>query len=395
MVTLEPRGRVTNTSDREHWLIFSDDWGRHPSSCQYLTRRLLNRVEVTWVNTIGMRPPRWDRATLDRVVGKLYQAAKPKTRIVDTNKDDRRPRVLSPWMWPWFKRCWDRDWNRWLLGTQLRRLLARVPRPSIALTTIPIVADLMGQLPVDRWVYYCVDDFSQWPGLDQETMGRMEECVIRRADSLIAASVSLQDRLRRLGRDAELCTHGVDLETWQVPGPITFRWPLPIAGPTALFWGVIDRRLDTPLLSHLATTYPELSIVLVGPTQQPDPALRSLPNIHFLPPVDIRQLSAMAQSADCLIMPYVKTPLTHAMQPLKLKEYLATGRPAVVRRLPSTVPWVEACDVIDTAEELVQAVRYRIEHGISAAQQVARQKLAEESWSHKAVDFYRMVRHGA
>lgn len=395
MVTFEQRGRVTNTSDREHWLIFSDDWGRHPSSCQYLTRQLLDRVEVTWVNTIGMRPPRWDRATFDRVIGKLNQAAKPKTRIVDADRDDRRPRVVSPWMWPWFKRGWDRAWNRWLLGTQLRRLLARGPRPSIALTTIPIVADLMGQLSVDRWVYYCVDDFSQWPGLDQDTMGRMEECVIRRADTLIAASVSLQDRLHRLGRDAELCTHGVDLETWQVPGPVTFHWPPPIAGPTALFWGVIDRRLDTSLLSQLAAKFPELSIVLVGPTQQPDPALRSLPNVHFLPPVDIRQLSAMAQSADCLIMPYAKTPLTHAMQPLKLKEYLASGRPAVVRRLPSTAPWSEACDVIDTAEELVQAVRYRIEHGISAAQHKARQTLAAESWSHKAEDFYRMVRYGA
>ena len=40
---------------RRNILIFSDDWGRHPSSCQHLARRLLRRHRVLWVNTIGMR----------------------------------------------------------------------------------------------------------------------------------------------------------------------------------------------------------------------------------------------------------------------------------------------------------------------------------------------------
>jgi hypothetical protein len=37
------------------FIIFSDDWGRHPSSCQYLFRHLLPRYRTFWVNTIGMR----------------------------------------------------------------------------------------------------------------------------------------------------------------------------------------------------------------------------------------------------------------------------------------------------------------------------------------------------
>ena len=46
-------------------LIFSDDWGRHPSSCQHLTSRLLRRpAPVIWVNTIGTRAPRIDLATV-------------------------------------------------------------------------------------------------------------------------------------------------------------------------------------------------------------------------------------------------------------------------------------------------------------------------------------------
>ena len=50
-------------------LVFADDWGRHPSSCQHLVRRLLDRHQVYWVNTIGTRTPRLNLATGSEPVG--------------------------------------------------------------------------------------------------------------------------------------------------------------------------------------------------------------------------------------------------------------------------------------------------------------------------------------
>jgi len=47
-------------------LVFADDWGRHPSSCQHLVGHLLDRYQVLWINTIGTRQPRLDFATLTR-----------------------------------------------------------------------------------------------------------------------------------------------------------------------------------------------------------------------------------------------------------------------------------------------------------------------------------------
>src|SRR5207302_2031672 len=58
--------------ERVPLLVFADDWGRHPSSCQHLVRHLLPRREVVWVNTI-MRPPRLDLATLRRGGEKVRQ----------------------------------------------------------------------------------------------------------------------------------------------------------------------------------------------------------------------------------------------------------------------------------------------------------------------------------
>src|SRR5207244_311271 len=128
-------------------LVFADDWGRHPSSCQHLVRRLLERHAVTWVNTIGTRTPRLDWATVTRGLEKLRHWTKPRPA--------REPlpanlRVVNPWMWPWFSSSFDRRLNAGLLARQLARVM-QGPAVPVAVTTLPITAGLVGRLPVERW----------------------------------------------------------------------------------------------------------------------------------------------------------------------------------------------------------------------------------------------------
>ncbi|MEM6334851.1 MAG: hypothetical protein AAF823_16080 [Planctomycetota bacterium] len=84
-------------------------------------------------------------------------------------------------------------------------------------------------------------------------------------------------------------------------------------------------------------------------------------------------------------MPYRDMPVTRAMQPLKLLEYLATYKPVVVRRLPATEGWADCCDVVETADEFVRVCRERAERGLPAEQRAARERrLPGESWSEKS-----------
>ena len=45
------------------------------------------------------------------------------------------------------------------------------------------------------------------------------------------------------------------------------------------------------------------------------------------------------------------------MQPLKMKEYLATGKPVVVSDLPACSDWSDCLDVVHTAGEFSAMVR--------------------------------------
>ncbi|HVS37885.1 MAG TPA: glycosyltransferase [Gemmataceae bacterium] len=375
-------------------LVFADDWGRHPSSCQHLIRRLLDRRPTIWVNTIGMRPPRFDLLTLKRGLGKIRQWLRPAHSHpgADAPGSPAGPRVLNPRMWPWLRSPFDRRLNRMLLLRQLTPVLESLPAPPIAVTTLPIVADLMGRLPVQRWVYYCVDDFAEWPGLDRRPLQRMEAEVIARADRIVAVSESLQERICRLGRSADLLTHGVDLDFWvNASTQDAFPELASLERPLILFWGVIDRRMDADFLRRLAADLDWGTVVLVGPENNPDPALRRIPRLVQLPAQPFERLPALAREAAVLIMPYADLPVTRAMQPLKLKEYLATGKPVVVRDLPAAREWADCLDLCTSPAAFSAAVRARLRDGLPAAQRLARGRLAEESWDEKARTFERLV----
>ena len=431
-------------------IVFSDDWGRHPSSCQHLVKRLLPAEgglsqrgvsavggwDVLWVNTIGMRKPRLTRADAKRALGRLFNRPKPADAIRGPQRPtDPRPRIVAPWMYPGFRTPWQRRFNAERITAAVAKAM-RSPvctcgaagAPTVALTTLPITADLIERfrehpdIRVDRWVYYCVDDFSVWPGTDGAVMDAMEReqvSGLREDDVIVCVSEVLRDRVasmpggnitentetRRHGgdqtnrRDAsrsiELLTHGVDLEFWHEPCGVT---PLSIqvergkTGPIGLFWGLIDDRFDMRWIDDSSA----IGWLLVGPSNNPV-AGWDTPNATYFPSVPYHELPALADAADVLIMPYVDAPVTRAMQPLKLLEYLAAGwpdrfKPVVVRDLPATRAWADCCDVVGTAEAFVRVCLERAEHGVPSEQVAARRRrLPRESWDAKAGRFERWL----
>jgi glycosyltransferase involved in cell wall biosynthesis len=339
-----------------------------------------------WVNTTGMRRPTVSRHDLAKTLARLSHWTALRR---GGNGDKAVPgalTVITPPMWPGFDRRLERRVNAVALGRAVRRALgAPVADPPVVVTTLPIASVLLDRLDGARWVYYCVDDFSVWPGLRANTMHALEARLLECADRIVAASSVLQDRLAARGRpDATLLTHGVDLPHWRTPAhSASFAWVGKLPRPITLFWGLLDQRLDPTWLHALRDRGPGGSLILAGPMQARLPMLESL-DAHLAGPVAYETLPALAALADVLVMPYTDSAVTRAMQPLKLKEYLATDKPVVLRALPSTAEWADAADVVDSADAFADAVARRAREGVPAHQLRARQRLCGESWDDKA-----------
>src|SRR5260370_31494462 len=142
--------------------------------------------------------------------------------------------------------------------------------------------------------------------------------------------------------------------------------------------------MDLALLRRLTADLDRGTVVLAGPEDDPDPALATLPRTVRLGSLPFASLPHLAREAAVLIMQYADLPVTRAMQPLKFKESLATGRPVVASALPAAQSWGDCADLTTTPEAFSEAVRARVLSGLPESQRAARDRLDGESWAEKA-----------
>lgn len=370
------------------FFVFSDDWGRHPSSCQHLFRRIAPINRVFWVHTIGTRLPTLSRADVARAWGKFRAWTRPLPERGEA--DDASPvRVLEPFMTPFDRWPAGRSVNAAFLSRALRRATREndVRRPFLV-TTIPNAASLVGKAGESIAVYYCVDDFSEWPGADRVSMLAMEEELLGKVDLVLATSEMLfEDKSARHPR-VRLLRHGVDWDAFHdmrgtAPAALLER-PRPRVGAT----GLVDARLDTALVEALARALPEVSFVFVGPRQLPTGPLDALANVTFLPAVPYADVPAVLGALDVAILPYVETRLTERINPLKLREFLASGTPIVATPLPEAARYADVMETARGVDEWIPALRRAIAEGRTHAEKRAR-RVREESWEARAEEFSR------
>src|SRR5262249_42021005 len=89
-----------NDPVRPSFVVFSDDWGGHPSSCQHLFRHVAATHQVLWVNTIGMRRPTMAWSDARKAFEKLSKMLRRASQDSNGNTHNFRLQVCQPFMLP-------------------------------------------------------------------------------------------------------------------------------------------------------------------------------------------------------------------------------------------------------------------------------------------------------
>lgn len=251
-----------------------------------------------------------------------------------------------------------------LYDRSLRRAARRLglERP-LALTTNPLVA---GFAPFD-WAsavtFFARDDWSSSPAREAYWPAYREAYrrIARSGRAVAAVSAEILERIAPTG-PALVVPNGVEPSEWLGDAPPSPAWFAAIPGPRAVYVGTLDSRLDVPGIADLATRLPDLQVVLLGPLPDAEyvAALRPFPNVHVHASVARPELVAVLRDAEVCLLAHRRTPLTEAMSPLKIYEYLAAGAPVVsidlapVRGIDDRVLLVES--VSDFADEVPRAL---------------------------------------
>lgn len=191
----------------EDIVCFANDWDSDPLSKKHTMMRLARRNRVLWIDSIGIRRPGPNARDLRRALARLRRFGQGHRQVADSIH------VFAPLAIPFHGSSAARRMNRTLLRWSVRRLCRQLDfRDPITWTFMPTSAEIAGSLGEKMLVYHCVDEHSEFTGVEKEVLLTLERRLIEKSHCVIVSSDHLLAAKRPMNPHTYLVPHGVDLQ---------------------------------------------------------------------------------------------------------------------------------------------------------------------------------------
>jgi len=361
--------------------IGGEDWWYHNRGHFdfQIMRRLAAHWPVLFVNSLGVRMPtiQSDSQFAAKIGRKLRSLSRG---LVEAESNFW---VFSPLSVPGPT---GRILSGWALAPQIKLAAARAGiRKPLLWVHCPAGAALVDEIPHVAMVLQRTDRFEAFPEADPNLVGSQIAKMKGVADLVVYCNADLMAEEEHEVARQLLITHGVDLETFVAAGRARAPGPVDVAmlkRPRVGFIGGIDAHtFDPELLIATATLLPDVTFVLVGGCSLPD-GWCGLSNVTLLGRKPYEMVPSYMAAMDALIMPWNNSDWIKACNPIKLKEYLAVGRPIVTTDFPALAKYRDLVRVAATPSTFASAIREALCKPYDAA--AARAHVATEDWDGKA-----------
>jgi GT2 family glycosyltransferase len=267
----------------------------------------------------------------------------------------------------------------------------------------PYHVDLVDKFDEKLSCYHNYDEFTDFiynkriKGLIQKYDNELS----KRVDLIFATAPAQAAKREIFNPNTYFIPNGVDFKLFNrtllkpsTPPDDIINIPPPIIG----FAGWMGYHIDIDLLLHIAEASPGYSLVFVGPNDLPMGGkrrqLEALPNTHFLGKKDRESLPDYLQVFDVALMPYLLDGHMRTAYPLKLHEYLASGRSIVAVEMEALQPFRHVIRLAATPEGMIHAIRDAIHDYSFQSVQARVQTARENTWEDRvekmelAIDAY-------
>lgn len=181
-------------------------------------------------------------------------------------------------------------------------------------------------------VYHCVDPLVS--GYDTKHGLLSEQEIVKNSDLVICTSKKLYKINSARHSNTHFVPNAADFEhsnKANLPSTIVLPALESIKKPVIGYLGNVENRTDFDLITTVAEKNPEKSFVFVGPAEDiyHKKLISKAKNIHLLNPVAYHKMPQVLKGFDVAIIPFRKDEFSATIFPLKLFEYLGSGKPVV------------------------------------------------------------------
>jgi glycosyltransferase involved in cell wall biosynthesis len=339
-------------------------------------------MPVLYVNSIGVRVPKLGEGAmfLHRITRKLKSIRRGLVKVSPNFG------VVSPFVIPGKKGM---AISRKLMAPQIRYFSRKmgIRKPLVWVNCVS-AAEVVDSLNPAAVIYERTDRTEAFPESNKELILGYDARLKRRADVTLYCSRMMIAEESGACHHAEYVDHGVDYERFATVGEARDQGAAnepedlkDIPHPRIGFVGGIDAHtFDPPLLIEAAKRLPQVHFVLVGSCSLPA-GWCELPNVHLLGQRPYEQVANYMAACDVLIMPWNDSEWIQACNPVKLKEYLAVGRPIVSTGFAELKQYDGFVRVAKGADEFVSEISQALSERCDST--ALRRRVQRETWRDK------------
>ena len=345
--------------------------------------RLAKHTRVLFINSLGMRVPNLKKDPL--AVTKIFRKIHSIARFIC--KDISGMYVMSPVSLPLLGSALARALNTYLVlfQTKLVMLLLGIKRPVFYIGCPP-AWDVAKKIKHKYLIYERTDLFEEMPEANKAYIASLDNELTESADLVLYANELLWKQGISKNKNSLLIGHGVDFElfaaaeqTDYVPADIV-AIPKPIIG---FFGDICDKTFDFELMCYLAMKLPQMSFVLIGPLSSDVNCLKKFKNVHILGQKRYEDIPHYGKVFDVSILPWKKNTWVMYSYPVKIKEYLAMGKPFVSVDIPAARTFKSVVCIANDYDDFVLKLCQAVEDKDPQTKQGRRESVQNETWDSK------------
>ncbi len=273
-------------------------------------------------------------------------------------------------------------------------LVKYIYRPSIVWLTSPSVYPYIKRLRFANVVYDCMDDFLEFPKIRnvesrRDYFAKQERELCARAMLTIFSSNYLSNKVTcRYGLERQktvVVNNGIASPTTDIeeglPGSILSLFE-PNGRGKIVYIGTISEWFNFDLIISSLNSVKDIDYILFGPAEVMIPEVSHL---AYYGPVAHEYVSAIMNMSDVMIMPFIVNELVRSVDPVKVYEYISSGKPSLIPEYGETLKFKQFVHLYSSSEEYIKKLTEILngQLALDVAESDRTRFLQEARWSNK------------
>ena len=300
--------------------------------------------------------------------------------------------VVSPAVLPFFGSSAATAANRRLLTAQIARLAKRrgLSKPILWIA-IPTAIEVVGRLNESLVIYHVSDKYdanTMDHATDPALIRALHERAIDSADLVFYSSRKLLAEATRGNEKSYLLEQAVDFDHWAAinNGHLKVADEIQAIPHSRLgYFGAIEPWLiDQDLIKQAARERSDWNWIFIG-NKSRGLEIEALPNVRFLPAVPYEELPQYAAGFDVCVLPWnTEVPFTSFGSAIKVREYLASGKPVVISPLPEYEAMKDVLRIGRSHDEFLRLVNEALHEQGTDAVRARQDAVRDGTWDARA-----------